>query len=166
MKKLDAVALALAIVGALNWGFVAIGEFDLVAKIFGMEFGETERPDPSGLRPGRRLRRLVGVPVRGPDGPRPAGRDRCLRNPRAIDARTQEFHMFPSTTPLRAVASVNARPSRTYESGRFCSEPGCSTRLSIYNRAARCGVHEEPRPYYVRGKRRSRAATTHRRDHG
>ena len=41
MRKLDAVALALAIVGALNWGLVAIGEFDLVAKIFGMEFGET-----------------------------------------------------------------------------------------------------------------------------
>ncbi len=41
MKKLDAVALALVIVGALNWGLVAIGEFDLVAKIFGMEFGET-----------------------------------------------------------------------------------------------------------------------------
>ena len=41
MRKLDAVALALAIVGAINWGLVAIGEFDLVAKIFGMEFGET-----------------------------------------------------------------------------------------------------------------------------
>ena len=41
MKKLDALALTLVIVGALNWGLVAIGEFDLVAKIFGMEFGET-----------------------------------------------------------------------------------------------------------------------------
>jgi len=41
MRKLDAVALILAIVGALNWGLVAIGEFDLVAKLFGMEFGET-----------------------------------------------------------------------------------------------------------------------------
>ena len=41
MKKLDALALILVIVGALNWGLVAIGEFDLVAKLFGMEFGET-----------------------------------------------------------------------------------------------------------------------------
>jgi uncharacterized membrane protein YuzA (DUF378 family) len=41
MKKLDATALILVIVGALNWGLIAIGEFDLVAKIFGMEFGET-----------------------------------------------------------------------------------------------------------------------------
>jgi len=41
MKKLDIAALILAIVGALNWGLVAIAEFDLVATIFGMEFGET-----------------------------------------------------------------------------------------------------------------------------
>ena len=41
MKKLDVLALVLVIVGALNWGLVAIGEFDLVAKLFGMEFGET-----------------------------------------------------------------------------------------------------------------------------
>jgi uncharacterized membrane protein YuzA (DUF378 family) len=30
------------IVGALNWGLVALAEFDLVAKIFGMEFGQTD----------------------------------------------------------------------------------------------------------------------------
>ena len=41
MKKLDIAALALAIVGAINWGLVAVAEFDLVAEIFGMEFGET-----------------------------------------------------------------------------------------------------------------------------
>ena len=35
------VAATLAIVGALNWGLVAIAEFDLVAEIFGLEFGET-----------------------------------------------------------------------------------------------------------------------------
>jgi uncharacterized membrane protein YuzA (DUF378 family) len=28
-------------VGALNWGLVAIAEFDLVATLFGLEFGET-----------------------------------------------------------------------------------------------------------------------------
>jgi len=41
MKKLDAVALLLAVVGALNWGLVALAEFDLVATIAGLEFGET-----------------------------------------------------------------------------------------------------------------------------
>ncbi len=41
MRKVDTAALILVIVGALNWGLVAIGEFDLVAKLFGMDFGET-----------------------------------------------------------------------------------------------------------------------------
>ena len=41
MKKLDVLALALAIVGALNWGLVALAEFDLVATIAGLDFGET-----------------------------------------------------------------------------------------------------------------------------
>ena len=41
MKKLDILTLALAIVGALNWGLVALAEFDLVATIAGLEFGET-----------------------------------------------------------------------------------------------------------------------------
>ena len=41
MRKLDLVAAALVIVGALNWGLVAIAEFDLVAAVFGLDFGET-----------------------------------------------------------------------------------------------------------------------------
>ena len=42
MKKLDALAAALVLVGGLNWGLVAMAEFDLVAWICGgMEFGET-----------------------------------------------------------------------------------------------------------------------------
>jgi uncharacterized membrane protein YuzA (DUF378 family) len=41
MKGLNAAALALIVVGGLNWGLVAIAEFDLVAWIFGEEFGTT-----------------------------------------------------------------------------------------------------------------------------
>ena len=41
MKKLDLAAAALLIVGGLNWGLVAIAEFDLVAAIVGEEFGVT-----------------------------------------------------------------------------------------------------------------------------
>jgi uncharacterized protein len=42
MKKLDIAALALLIVGGLNWGLVGIAKFDLVAAIAGgLEFGET-----------------------------------------------------------------------------------------------------------------------------
>jgi uncharacterized membrane protein YuzA (DUF378 family) len=41
LRKIDVTALALVIIGALNWGLVALGEFDLVAALFGLEFGET-----------------------------------------------------------------------------------------------------------------------------
>jgi uncharacterized protein len=42
MKKLDALATILVLVGGLNWGLVAVAEFDLVAWICGgLEFGET-----------------------------------------------------------------------------------------------------------------------------
>ena len=37
---LDGLVVALLIIGGLNWGLVAIAEFDLVAWIFGMDFGE------------------------------------------------------------------------------------------------------------------------------
>ena len=40
MKKLDVLAAVLLVVGALNWGLVAVARFDLVATIFGMHFGE------------------------------------------------------------------------------------------------------------------------------
>ncbi len=40
MKKLDVLAAVLVVVGALNWGLVAVAHFDLVAAIFGMKFGE------------------------------------------------------------------------------------------------------------------------------
>ncbi len=41
MRKLDAAAMVMVIVGALNWGLVALAEFDLVAEIVGLGFGQT-----------------------------------------------------------------------------------------------------------------------------
>jgi len=41
MRKLDVVAAVLLVIGGLNWGLVAIAEFDLVAALVGLEFGET-----------------------------------------------------------------------------------------------------------------------------
>ena len=41
MRKLDLVAAVLVLVGGLNWGLVAVAEFDLVAWIFGLDFGQT-----------------------------------------------------------------------------------------------------------------------------
>ena len=42
MERIDLLAAALLIVGGLNWGLVAVAEFDLVAWIFGLEFGQTD----------------------------------------------------------------------------------------------------------------------------
>ncbi|HEU5206826.1 MAG TPA: DUF378 domain-containing protein [Gaiellaceae bacterium] len=41
MKALNLLAAVLLIVGGLNWGLVALAEFDLVATLVGLEFGET-----------------------------------------------------------------------------------------------------------------------------
>jgi uncharacterized protein len=35
MKKLDLLAATLVVIGGLNWGLVAVANFDLVAWIFG-----------------------------------------------------------------------------------------------------------------------------------
>ena len=66
MKKLDVLAAALVIVGGLNWGLVALAEFDLVATLVGLDFGETNAAS-------RLVYGLVGLAARLPD--RPAGRD-------------------------------------------------------------------------------------------
>ena len=41
MRAIDVLAIVLVVVGALNWGLVALADFDLVAEIVGLEFGET-----------------------------------------------------------------------------------------------------------------------------
>ncbi len=41
MRKLDVLAAGLVVVGGLNWGLVAVAEFDLVAALLGLDFGET-----------------------------------------------------------------------------------------------------------------------------
>ena len=40
MKQIDVIAAVLVVVGALNWGLIAVARFDLVAALFGMSFGE------------------------------------------------------------------------------------------------------------------------------
>ena len=40
-KRLDVLALALTTVGAINWGLIGLFEFDLVATLVGLEFGQT-----------------------------------------------------------------------------------------------------------------------------
>jgi uncharacterized protein len=40
MKALHTITALLVVVGALNWGLVAVARFDLVAAVFGMTFGQ------------------------------------------------------------------------------------------------------------------------------
>ena len=40
-RSIDLLAAVLLVVGGLNWGLVALAEFDLVAWIFGLDFGQT-----------------------------------------------------------------------------------------------------------------------------
>jgi len=40
-EKRDLLPLTLVLVGGLNWGLVALAKFDLVAWVFGLDFGET-----------------------------------------------------------------------------------------------------------------------------
>jgi hypothetical protein len=44
-------------------------------------------------------------------------------------------------------------PSRQTSSGRVCAEPGCATKLSVYNDAAYCWQHADIVFPNYRGKR-------------
>ena len=41
MRQIDVIATTLLVIGAVNWGLVGVARFDLVAALFGMQFGET-----------------------------------------------------------------------------------------------------------------------------
>src|SRR4051812_17590450 len=98
MKKLDVIAAVLVAIGGLNWGLVAIADFDLVAALVGLDFGETNAarrivyalvgaaaayqiaqqggdPPAVGSRPAR-LHRLSGPRRRPQTDPRPKGEAR------------------------------------------------------------------------------------------
>lgn len=45
------------------------------------------------------------------------------------------------------------RPSRAFSKGRTCHEPGCGTRLSMYNQGKYCYLHEPMAVPRTRGKK-------------
>jgi hypothetical protein len=47
----------------------------------------------------------------------------------------------------------NDRPSRAFGKDRTCREPGCGTRLSIYNQGKYCYLHEPMAVPRTRGKK-------------
>jgi len=49
--------------------------------------------------------------------------------------------------------SGSDRPSRSFGAGRVCREPGCATKLSIYNNGKYCYQHEPMAVPRTRGKK-------------
>ena len=49
--------------------------------------------------------------------------------------------------------SGSERPSKAFTKGRTCREPGCTTRLSIYNNGKYCYQHEPMAVPRTRGKK-------------
>lgn len=49
--------------------------------------------------------------------------------------------------------SGSERPSRAFSRGRTCREPGCDTKLSIYNNGKYCYQHEPMAVPRTRGKK-------------
>jgi hypothetical protein len=45
------------------------------------------------------------------------------------------------------------RPSRSFSKDRTCREPGCQTRLSVYNSGKYCYLHEPMSVPRTRGKK-------------
>ena len=44
MNKLNLLTGTLVVVGGVNWGLVSLAKLDLVAALFGADFGETKAP--------------------------------------------------------------------------------------------------------------------------
>ena len=79
MKALDIVAAVLLVVGGLNWGLVAVAEFDLVAWVVGLSFGETNALS-------RVVYGLVGLSAVYQIAQQAAIRRRWSRDPRVVTA--------------------------------------------------------------------------------
>ena len=109
MKKLDIVAAVLVAVGGINWGLIALAEFDLVATLVGLEFGEVNAASRRRVRARRHRGRVPDRPAARdppPLEPRPPRRDRVMR--RAM----QRLHP-PTPTEETTMPSSYALSRRT-----------------------------------------------------
>ena len=51
------------------------------------------------------------------------------------------------------ISGGSDRPSRSFGKGRVCKEPGCRTRLSMYNNGKFCYQHEPMAVPRTRGRK-------------
>lgn len=61
----------------------------------------------------------------------------------------------PRVLPGGRMDGVVPAQTRRYADGRTCAVEGCETRLSRYNPAEWCWVHETPRRFIARAERRN-----------
>jgi hypothetical protein len=50
-------------------------------------------------------------------------------------------------------ASGSSRPTKAFAKGRVCKEPGCETKLSIYNKGKYCYIHQPVMVPRTRGRK-------------
>ncbi len=54
-----------------------------------------------------------------------------------------EIHGGSALRGKKIVSCARSPRTRTYQAGRTCSFPGCTTRLSVYNPSSTCACHAE-----------------------
>jgi uncharacterized surface protein with fasciclin (FAS1) repeats len=116
MKLIDAVA-AVLVVGAFNWGLVAVARFDPVAALFGLSFREGLRIDRRGLRTGRCDWSVPGALLEARTEPV----DAAGKPPRVIQqlvgsySRGAHMKTMLTFTSLAIVAMLAAAPARAQQ---------------------------------------------------
>jgi uncharacterized surface protein with fasciclin (FAS1) repeats len=138
MRFLNILAATLLIVGGLNWGLVAIAEFDLVAELVGLEFGETNAVS-------RVVYGLVGLAAVYAIGLLVAGRGRAAQ---PIAAAVAVGAIAVAGIAASATASPSQRTQGTIvetavASGQF------KTLAKLLTSAGLVGTLQKPGPYTV-----------------
>jgi len=54
-----------------------------------------------------------------------------------------ELHNGSALRGKKVISGGRGCRARTYQTGRTCSYPGCTTRLSVYNPSPTCALHTE-----------------------
>ena len=113
MKKLDILAAVLLVVGGLNWGLVAVAEFDLVAALVGLDFGETNAAS-------RVIYGLVGLAAVYQVVQQGAIRRRWSRNPQVttVERRFTMTKLVAATLTASVLATAAFAAAGTSAAGR------------------------------------------------
>ena len=120
MRKLNAAAAILTIVGGLNWGLVGLFKFDLVAAVFGgMQFGEVNLAS-------RIVYTLVGLSAALPGHPAPDAHQHLGANPRHLRHRLNGSSKGSRNAPSPHSSSRRCgRCARTGALGRRLQQQRC-----------------------------------------